>query len=115
MATTSRTYHARLILLTQPAVWHQGMSVADQRSLWLGWVGDIQQNPATYYSPAALARAMDAYNVVTREVCAAERVECVDLATDIPKTAEMFYDDVHFTNAGAGAMASRLAQHFAPE
>jgi lysophospholipase L1-like esterase len=115
MATTSRTYHARLILLTQPAVWHQGMSVADQRSLWLGWVGEIPQNAAAYYSPTALARAMDAYNAVTREVCAAERVECVDLATDIPKTAEMFYDDVHFTNAGAGAVASTLAHHFAPE
>lgn len=44
------------------------------------------------------------------EVCADRRVECLDLAAMLPKDDTVFYDDVHFNEAGAERVAAAVAE-----
>jgi hypothetical protein len=45
------------------------------------------------------------YNEVTRTVGAQQGVLVVDVARALPKSSRLFYDFVHFTNAGAEGVA----------
>ncbi|MEO7455009.1 MAG: hypothetical protein ABIY52_02025 [Gemmatimonadaceae bacterium] len=107
--------HVRLIFVTQSSAWRANMSAAEQRDLWLGWQGAGWQEATQYFSPAALDNAMVSYNAELRRLCARRSVECVDAASVIPKSAANFYDDVHFTRAGAHALAAVLAGALAKE
>jgi lysophospholipase L1-like esterase len=111
---TARAQNLRLVLLTQPTLWRAGLSEREQSLLWLGGVGPFQEEPGhSYFTPEALARAMDAYNDVLLAVCAAHRVECVDLARQVPKDSLHFFDDVHFTERGSARVAEVVASYFA--
>lgn len=101
---------ARLLLLTQPVLWRADMPKDEERMLWMGGVGNFQKEPnPDFYSPRVLAEAMRRFNEATLEVCRERGVECVDLATQIPKTKEIFYDDCHFGETGSERIATSLA------
>ncbi len=51
---------------------------------------------------------LEVYNDVTRKVAKDESVFLIDLAHELPKSTELFYDCVHFTNKGAGTVAQIL-------
>jgi hypothetical protein len=86
------------------------LSEHDKALLWLGGVGDFQNHPgATYYEPEALASGLDAYNRQLLAVCAETGTQCVDLASAVPRTAEYFWDDCHFTDKGEALVADVLA------
>jgi hypothetical protein len=53
---------------------------------------------------------LEAYNRTTMQVCAERRLSCVDLARELPKDAELFYDDFHFSRAGAMRAGSVVAR-----
>jgi lysophospholipase L1-like esterase len=103
----------RLIFMTQPALWREGLSQAEEDLLWMG--GDsptFMEGPgAQYYTAEALADAMLAFNQVTLQVCSSRGVECIDLAAGLPRTPEVFYDDVHFTDAGSARVAEIVLGH----
>lgn len=101
-----------LMLLTQPALWKPSVSAAEERTLWLGGTGSFQEEPGhAYYSPRALHEAMARYNAEALSVCRAHGLACLDLAERVPRDTTMFYDDVHFTEAGAAAVGHALATH----
>ena len=83
MADIASSRHARMIFVTQPSVWRDAMPAAEERNLWLGWLGTDWQTSASSYSARALARAMERFNTVTLEVCRERAVECVDAASAI--------------------------------
>lgn len=83
------------IFITQPVLWADGLPEDAQRLLWFGWRED-----GTYLTMHALRSLMDQYNAVLRETCAAEGVACIDLSS-MNGRPEWFYDDCHFTEAGA--------------
>jgi hypothetical protein len=74
--------------------------------LWMGWRPD-----GRFYTTAALTRAMDSYNKRLLATCNRLRLECVDLAAGVPRTVEFFYDDMHFTEAGAQRVADELGTY----
>jgi len=103
----------RLVFLTQPVLWRADLSEADLRLLWLGGIGRWKNGvPRAYYSPGALARGMRAYNETLLDVCRRRRIECVDLASDLPKDVSVFYDDCHFNENGARKVAEAVSRHF---
>jgi lysophospholipase L1-like esterase len=103
---------ATVVFLTQPALWKPAMPDAERRLLWLGGTGSFQEEPGhTYYSPAALATAMNRYNETLLSECRDQGLQCLDLASALPKDTVMFYDDVHFTEAGAAAVGRLVAEH----
>jgi hypothetical protein len=111
MADIAAATHVRLVFLTQPSIWHDGMSAAERRMLWLGSVEVGPNGRSTYFSTGALARAMATYNENVIRVCRERRIECVDAAAQIPRDTSMMWDEVHFTEAGSRRLAQRLARY----
>ena len=103
---------ARLVFVTQPSAWREGMSDAEERLLWLGWMGEARLLPRTYFTTRALSHAMARFNETLLEVCRARGLECVDAAHLLPRDTTALYDDVHFTEHGSGLMARALVEHF---
>jgi hypothetical protein len=104
----------RLILLTEPVLWHEGLAAEDRALLWMGGNGDFMRRPVDeYYSIGALARGMASYNEVTSSLARDEHVESLDLAAMLPRTREAFYDDCHFNENGARQLAELVAAYLA--
>jgi lysophospholipase L1-like esterase len=108
----ARRAGVELMFLTQPVLWKPKMSPAEESILWLGGTGKFQEEPGhAYYSPKALSEAMSQYNAVTLSVCRQNGLSCLDLASLLPADTAMYYDDVHFTEAGAATIGRSLAAH----
>jgi hypothetical protein len=54
---------------------------------------------------------MNRYNETLLSECRDQGLQCLDLASALPKDTVMFYDDVHFTEAGAAAVGRLVAEH----
>lgn len=103
-------YGAPMVFITQPILW--GAAGAAERKLLLaGGVGANGEwcKRKEYYTSAALARGLEAYNNVTREVCRARHLFCIDLARLLPAEAQYYMDDMHFNEAGAAKVAEIVA------
>lgn len=98
-----------LVLMTQPSIWRADLSEGERRSLWLGGIGDFQTGTSErYFSPASLAAAMAAFNAELLDLCTDRALDCLDLATAIPRDSTAFFDDVHFTERGSAAVATQV-------
>lgn len=53
-------------------------------------------------------KMMEAYNKAMSEYCISAGIPCIDLASRLPKNETLFYDQIHYTNAGADAIAEIL-------
>lgn len=89
-------------MTTQPTLWRADLPPELENKLW-------QYNQFGAYTPAALAQAMDAFNQVMIDVCREFDVPCLDLASQVPKDASVFYDDCHFHDDGCRVVADRIA------
>jgi lysophospholipase L1-like esterase len=110
LAQECNAHHWRCLFLTQPSMWREGLTPEEQKLLWFGWVGP-QHSPKGFVSIADAAKAMDAYNAALEDVCAREKLECLDLAAVVPKDTSAFYDDVHLTENGARIVADAVAHY----
>jgi lysophospholipase L1-like esterase len=98
----ARAHGARVIYMTQATTWN----ARDPRpSEWHWMVGTRVR-----YREADLDAAMEHYNDAMRRAAAASGAPLFDLARAIPKSADFFYDDVHFNVAGADTTAAMLAR-----
>ncbi len=102
-----RAHHVRLIVMSQPVLWRDGLADEHDRLLWLGWAPD-----GTYYTAESLRRGIDRYNEMLASACRKLAVEFVDLSP-LSGNPAYFYDDCHFTELGAAEVARRLTDHFA--
>jgi lysophospholipase L1-like esterase len=89
----------RPIFLTQPVLWSASPSDRAERLMWLGYVKD-----QGYLSVPLLRKGMDLFNARLVEICAELGVEVVDLSS-MNGVEAYFYDDCHFTEAGAREVA----------
>ena len=94
----------RLIMATQPTIWHKDLDPETERYLLCGW---IKEN--VYFDQGSLAIAMEAFNERLKKTCSREGIQCVDLAAALPKNTEVFYDDCHFNEEGARRVAALWA------
>lgn len=101
-----RELDLRVIVMTQPVLWRAELTASERELLWLG-MPDEQHKLA----PDVLADGMTRFNDVLRDVAQSRGIECVDL-DGLNGRAELFYDDCHFTEAGAQAVADALAARF---
>jgi lysophospholipase L1-like esterase len=100
-----------VVFLTQPALWRNGLTEAERRTLWMGGIGDFQAEPgAVYYTAGALAEALAAYNRTILEVCARTGTACLDLAPGLKQDLSVFYDDCHFNESGARQVGKAVAE-----
>jgi lysophospholipase L1-like esterase len=111
-AALCREHGVRLILVDQPSIWRDDLPESVRQILWLGGVGNYQnQRGLPYYSIAALAEGMRRYNAALHEVAAKLGIESIELAARIPKDAQHFYDDVHFNDRGSRAVGEAIAAY----
>lgn len=113
MARTAKARKERLIFLTQPSIWRKDLTQEELDSLWTGAKGDLFNYDVlpSFYDPEVLASLLEQFNWVMLEVCREKEVECVDMASKVPKNGEMFFDDCHFTEAGSAAVAKAMVEY----
>jgi lysophospholipase L1-like esterase len=103
----------RVVFMTQPSLWTSHPAPEVEKLLWMGRVGAYASKDAKpYLTTAAIERAINAYNDTLLQVCKDRALSCLDLASEVPKTPEMFYDDVHFTEQGSRSVARTVATFF---
>ena len=85
--------------MTQPTSWREGLDPAAEGLLWNGW----SEGANVYYSVRALAAGMALYNQELLLVCKSRGIDCIGLASRVPRTTEIFYDDAHYTEKGHAA------------
>ena len=99
-----------LVLVTQPALWSPELAGELEELLWMGGVGEYQRDErCAYYTAAALARGLLLFNAEMEAFARAHRLPLLDLARPLSADPRYFYDDVHFNEEGARAVASFLA------
>jgi lysophospholipase L1-like esterase len=103
LIAAGRARGVTLVFSTQPVLWDAALPPDVAARCWFGWLPD-----GRYLTLDTLRTAMDAYNTALQDVCAAQQVACVDLGAMNGNPA-YFYDDCHFTEAGARAVAEALA------
>jgi lysophospholipase L1-like esterase len=102
----ARAARRRLIFLTQPTLWRDGLSPEEEASLWMGGPRFERLAPgAKFHSVRALAEGMARYNEVLLRVCHTRGVECIDLAGQLPREGAFFWDDAHYTVEGSRRVA----------
>lgn len=94
------------VFITQPLVFGRGIDPVT--GVDLGKVGPQAINGKTLW------QILELYNQALRNTAAAQGVFLIDLAREMPKTSEFFYDNYHFTNAGCAVVASIIDQHLEP-
>ena len=101
-----------VVLMTQPSLYRPDLPPTLRELLWFGRV-DVARHSAgnEYYSVDALATALGRYNETLLAVCATARIGCIDLDAKLPKDTTVFYDDVHFNEAGARQVAMTVVAH----
>ncbi len=92
-----------VLFTTQPVLWRDDLPPDLAARCWFGWLTDDR-----YLTLGALRTAMDQYNAALLEACQEKNVPCVDLSP-MNGDERCFYDDCHFTEAGAVEVARRLA------
>jgi hypothetical protein len=99
----AEAYHSPIIFVTQPTLWKDHMTPENEALLTAGGVSGRADwcTKKIYYSPGALARGMEMFNDVLRDVCHRRQLYCVDLAARVPKDRRYFFDDMHYSLAGA--------------
>lgn len=95
----------KLVLMTQPTLWHENMSPQLQTLLW-------QNTSKGCYPPKILAKMMADYNNIMLDICREKNILCVDLAKRLPKDTSVFIDDCHFNNSGCEKIGAILVDFF---
>lgn len=97
-----RAHGAVPVLVTQPALWGSDDAACEQ----LFWRRPPDERRVPH---AVLWRLLERFNDVTRRVAADVRCPLVDLARQLPKDPDLFYDDDHLNTAGARAAGALVA------
>jgi hypothetical protein len=100
-------------MMTQPVWWNPRLTAAERASLLpLGSIGySASSIKYDYYSVEILAECMRLYNDKLVSTCRQFGVECLDLASLVPQTPQVFYDDCHFTEFGAELVADIVVEY----
>jgi lysophospholipase L1-like esterase len=107
LADTCLAWGIRPVFITQPNQFGTGRDPVTGADLSL-FPLDHGQNGRLQWE------VLEMYNEVTRNFCSQRGLTLVDLARILPKDSRYFYDNSHFTNAGAAEVARILAGQLTP-
>jgi hypothetical protein len=83
--------------------WNHHMSEHAISLLWHGWTRE-----SGFLTVARLLEAIERFNSALVKVCQDMRTDCIDVRSMSGKE-EFFYDDCHFTEAGAHELARQIS------
>lgn len=102
-----------LLLMTQPYMYKEKMSKEELQTLWFGVNYCSAKRGLAhrkYPTPGSLARAMEMFNKVVKEVARSNNVMLTDAEPLLPKNVGYFLDDVHYTKEGSHLLAEAAAK-----
>jgi hypothetical protein len=103
LASLSQAHGIKALFTTQPMLWKENMLPEEQDVIWMAL---YKYKGITYQLPTGTsAMLLEILNQILLKVCENKKYDCLDLATLIPRTLDMFYDDVHFNENGAKKVA----------
>ncbi len=94
------------ILITQTSLYVDATDVATGRPIGALKFGG--------FTAKTRGQALEIYNQTTRAVAAELGVHLIDVARAVPPDSRLFYDWIHFTNAGAELVAGVIAKELIP-
>jgi lysophospholipase L1-like esterase len=98
----------RVVFLTQPTLWKEDNSQYEKNLMYFGET----RSANSYYSVDVLHRGIKLYNSTLINFCREQGYAYIDLAKEIPQDTTVFYDDCHFTEAGAEKIAEIISHYF---
>ncbi|MBD2700281.1 SGNH/GDSL hydrolase family protein [Spirosoma sp. BT702] len=107
LVSTCRQKGIEPILITQPLLVGFGNDPVSHTDLAKFRVNE-RENGELFW------KRLESYNDVTRALAADQHVHLIDLARKMPKSSEYFYDDMHFTEAGAGKVSEIVSEDLGP-
>jgi hypothetical protein len=102
--------HIELIFATQPVLWNTNNTAQQEDMMWMGGVGNFQENGGQYYTTKVLDESMQLFNKTLMESASAQGIKVIDLYSLLPKDESIFYDDCHFTELGARRVAAAIGK-----
>ena len=102
----ARVKHCRVVLATQPALYRDDLTEAEQACLIFPISHQFSGKMAAL---PAMIRGMQQFNDATRRIARDASVPLVDLERQMPKTLEYMFDDVHYTPQGCEMIGRLLA------
>jgi lysophospholipase L1-like esterase len=115
LATVADMHKVQLILVTSPSPWKEAMTELETARLYAGGMApttEWEKNPRIkWWAVPPMIRVLELYNDAIRSVCVARALTCIDLAREVPRDSTYFYDDFHFSRAGAAAVGQTIARH----
>ncbi len=113
----AKQQNLRPVMMTQPVWWNAKLTAAERVSLLpFGSIGySAPSIKYDYYSVEVMAECMRLYNDKLVSTCRQFGVEYIDLASCVPQTPQVFYDDCHFTEFGAELVADIVVDYLDDE
>lgn len=112
MVEMAREQNVGLVLLTQGSLYRTDLSPVEENLLWFGSVDTNffgTESNKEYYSARVMGILLDRYNAIILALCNEYALMCVDIATQVDRRVDNYYDDVHLTIAGAARVAAVTA------
>ncbi len=106
----TQSYSIKPILITQPTVYGYGIDKTTGIDLGKVVVSDFTEN-GKRRTGADKWRLLETYNDVTRNTAKEFNIPLIDLAREMPKDTNYYYDFVHFTEKGAEKVGEIMAEH----
>lgn len=103
IAGVAQAHGIKLVLMTQQTTWTGPATSGLKEWHW------ILCRSGTRYREDFMQEALTALNDQTRQVAQQYSLPLYDLAGTMPKSRDLFYDDVHFNDRGAREAALELA------
>jgi hypothetical protein len=97
----------KLILATQPFIYHEKLSEAEKKRIWFPKAFCINENNE-YPNLKSMELGMNLFNSATKKIAEIHQIPLVNLEAHIPKNGKYFYDDFHYTANGNQLMAETL-------
>lgn len=96
--------NVQLVLITQSTSWNSKVDPKTKDWHWL-----LYRN-GKFYREDVMDQSMEMVNDITKKTGEQEKVPVYDLANNMPKSLEYFYDDVHFNVKGAKKFGEDLSK-----
>lgn len=107
--TLAREDDTKVILMTQPNLYKDTMSVEEISSL--GMIHGEAAGNGKKWAYSTGRNGMRLYNDKIREIANTnDAVDLIDLELQVPKTLDYFYDDVHYTSEAYDIIAPYIAE-----
>jgi len=107
IADIAKANRSRVIFMSEPSIYQPNLPQEIEDKLWMGFIDTHKINVSNEF----LFREMRRFNKALGELSQSEGIEWIDLEKEIPKDLTHFYDDVHYTPAGAKHVAEIITAY----